>query len=106
MKASSSKKRPNKSLLIYVFFMVAVAIFFFDQTREGKLTVTSRPSGARVYVDKKDYGKTPLNAAANRGEHHIEVVFPGYATVSRTIMVEAGKTASLDLDLEQNAKHQ
>lgn len=100
MKQSTPKKRNNKSLLVYAFFMVALGIYFIGEAREGKLVVTSRPSGARVYLNKKDYGKTPVDVSVKRGEYQIEVVLAGYENVSRKILIEAGKTASLDLDLQ------
>jgi len=57
-----------------------------------------------VYLDRKDYGKTPLDAAVKRGEHQIEVMLEGYAPVSQRIRIEAGKTATLDIDLVQIRK--
>ncbi|HJZ72711.1 MAG TPA: PEGA domain-containing protein [Vicinamibacterales bacterium] len=62
----------------------------------GTVSVTSTPSGARVVVDGKPRGVTPLQLAdVSPGRH--EVVLTGDAgEVRRTITVAAGKTVTLD----------
>jgi serine/threonine-protein kinase len=43
----------------------------------GVLILTSVPSGARVAVDGRDYGRTPLTLHVPTGQHHIVVTYGG-----------------------------
>lgn len=100
----SPKKQIDLSLLVYAFFIIAVVVYFFDQSREGKLSVSSLPSAARVYIDNKAYGKTPLDIALKRGEYGIRIISEGYVPVEQRIVVEAGKTTALELQLRKTGK--
>lgn len=97
----TAKKQIDTSLLVYAFFIIAVVVYFFDQSREGKLIVSSSPSGARVYLDNKDYGKTPLETIVKRGEYGIKVISEGCFPLEQRIVIEAGKTTSLNLQLKR-----
>jgi len=64
-------------------------------TATGRLEVISEPSGARVSVDGTPRGVTPLVLAAiNPGQHRV-VIADGDATVTRTVTVAAGATATV-----------
>lgn len=64
----------------------------------GWITVTSKPSGADVFVDGKNYGKTPLeNAKIKRGSHRVELKKSGYGSIVKLVKISAGETnAELD----------
>lgn len=60
----------------------------------GRLEISSEPSGARVTIDGKAAGTTPLTTTVEAGSHAV-VVGSGDATTRRTINVSAGSTATL-----------
>jgi hypothetical protein len=63
----------------------------------GTLSLVTQPAGARVLLDGAPAGETPLTLESIApGRHTVTFVTPS-ATVRRTIRVEAGKTASLDV---------
>lgn len=57
----------------------------------GSLTVDSRPTGARVFVDGKPVGVTPLQVdAVQAGAHAVRLERDGYRTWSRSVRVPGG----------------
>jgi hypothetical protein len=56
--------------------------------------VTSDPAGARVTIDGKASGVTPLSVAVEPGAHDVTVA-NGSSTMSRTVTVGAGTTAAV-----------
>ena len=67
----------------------------------GRLSVDSRPVGARVFLDNKQIGVTPMAMPSIRaGEHAIRLERDGYRHWTSTVRIVAGEqnrvTASLD----------
>jgi hypothetical protein len=61
----------------------------------GTLSVTSSPSGAKVYVDGSYYGRTPQTISGmNPGSHGIQVSLDGYQSWSGTSTVRAGEVTN------------
>jgi hypothetical protein len=71
---------------------------------DGRILVRSRPAGARVTVDGKDYGATPATVRGlTYGAHNVKVVRDGYAAEERRFVVSAARPAqSMTLELEQS----
>ncbi len=66
----------------------------------GSLLVESRPSGARVFVDGVDAGRTPLTVPAVAvGSRAIRIELPGYLVVSTTARVEPAVRARVAVTL-------
>jgi len=68
-------------------------------TGNGRITVSSLPTNASIYLDGKDTGSR-TNAtleAVPVGEHTIHLVMPGYRNATRTVIVEEGGHIALDL---------
>lgn len=63
------------------------------------LTLKSSPSGATVKLNTRIAGKTPMTLKLAPGTYKVTVSRPGYVTVTRTVVVKAGKAASLNLTL-------
>jgi hypothetical protein len=42
------------------------------------LTITSKPAGARVYLDGADTGETPIKLPATADQHTVALLLPGY----------------------------
>lgn len=63
----------------------------------GGLVVDSQPAGARVTLDGAEVGVTPLTLQAVEPGRHTVAVSTDSATVRRTVRVEAGRQARLDI---------
>ena len=61
----------------------------------GRIVVRSTPAGARVFIDGRDVGRTPVTTRnLTRGEHDVRIAREGYTTVERRVTVTAVKPAS------------
>ena len=78
---------------------LAMATAAHAETSMGGLKITTNPAGAKVYVDGKPRGKTPLLLEVPAGMHDIEVRTSGYKTVKKKVKVTADKIVRLDLKL-------
>ena len=71
----------------------------------GSLSVTTSPSGARVYVDGEMKGVTPATIPGlTAGKHAVILSVPGYIDLNTTIIISAGKTAEYSTSLVTPAK--
>jgi hypothetical protein len=71
----------------------------------GRILVRSTPAGARVVVDGRDYGPTPVAVRdLATGSHRVRVTQDGYLTVERRVSVTASRPAqSLTIPLQRAA---
>ncbi len=66
----------------------------------GSLSVTSEPSGARVLVNGRPRGQTPLALGGLRpGSYEVEVSLRGYETETRSVQVGAGSVHHVEARL-------
>jgi serine/threonine-protein kinase len=73
-----------------------------SQSFAGSLVVDSRPSGAKVYVDGRLAGTTPLAMAEVRaGEHAIRIEREGYRMWSSSVRVVAAEQNRVTASLER-----
>jgi hypothetical protein len=67
----------------------------------GELRVDSRPRGARVFLDNKPVGTTPLVLPAIRpGSHAVRLEMEGYHRWSTSVSVDAGGRSRVAASLE------
>ena len=68
---------------------------------EGRLLVRTRPAGAHVSVDGKDYGPTPATVRnLARGTHHVKITHEGYVMEERRVVVSSSRPSqSMTLEL-------
>ena len=67
----------------------------------GSLEVDSRPRGARVVVDGRAVGQTPLKVSAmSPGDHRVLIELTGHRRVTSTVKVVAGEQTRLAVSLE------
>lgn len=60
----------------------------------GRLLVRSTPAGARVFVDGREHGKTPLTVGdLAQGVHRVRVVREGYGTEERRVTITESRPA-------------
>jgi eukaryotic-like serine/threonine-protein kinase len=63
--------------------------------RTGRITVRTTPAGARVTIDGKEVGKSPLTIPnLARGTHTVRVIRDGYSTVERRVVITPSQPAS------------
>jgi hypothetical protein len=68
----------------------------------GSLEVDSRPRGARVMIDGRPAGQTPLKVSAvSPGDHRVLIELSGHRRVTSTVKVVAGEQTRLAVSLEQ-----
>ncbi|MDO5847785.1 MAG: PEGA domain-containing protein [Methanocorpusculum sp.] len=67
---------------------------------DGVLYVTSSPKGASVYVDNVYYGTTPVSDEISPGTHTVRISLSGYSTVSKSVYVGEGSTATVSVSLD------
>ncbi|WP_198362270.1 PEGA domain-containing protein [Thermococcus profundus] len=66
----------------------------------GYLSVTTEPSGAKVYIDGSYAGETPLNEyKLHTGSHTVSIIKEGYQNYTETVIITSGKTTMLNLNL-------
>ena len=67
---------------------------------KGKVNLGSIPSGARVYVDERYVGMTPLeNYFLEVGSYQLRINLEGYEDLTANLTVEKGKTTEATLKL-------
>lgn len=68
---------------------------------KGRVSVTSTPEGADVYVDDDLVGNAPATLRLSAGKHTVKVVQQGYKAWTRQITVFADSDVSLKAPLEK-----
>src|SRR5215831_18010788 len=70
--------------------------------QNGKLHLRVTPKQAYVFVDDRAISEASKHSSLSlsAGEHKIELVNYGYTPVTRTVNIEAGKTATLEVSLQ------
>jgi hypothetical protein len=68
----------------------------------GALVVESRPAGAKVFIDNKLMGTTPLSLAGVRaGEHALRLESEGYRRWTKQVRIAAGERGRVTASLER-----
>ena len=66
--------------------------------KTGKVQIETQPAGARVFLDGKPVGDSPLSLDVPAGRHTFTLTSAS-GSVRRTVRVEAGKTATIDVPI-------
>ncbi len=71
----------------------------------GGLTVVSKPSGAKVTMDGRFVGRTPLDMARlPKGAHHLRIRKNGYLAHLATVRIKANEESRIMVSLEKLSK--
>lgn len=72
------------------------------QTRidEGKLDIRANVRGAKIYVDSRPVGQSPLEHEALAGPHIVWVEADGYKTWEGTVTLQNGQITRVDVELQ------
>jgi hypothetical protein len=65
----------------------------------GRLVITTQPAGAKVTLDGKAAGETPLTIDAVKPGRHVLAIAGPDGSARRTVRVEAGQVLTLDVPL-------
>jgi hypothetical protein len=65
----------------------------------GRLIITTQPAGARVTLDGKPAGETPLTIDAVKPGRHVLAISGPEGSARRTVRVEAGQVLTVDVPL-------
>jgi hypothetical protein len=69
------------------------------QTETGQITVETQPAGARVLLDGKPVGQSPVTLTAVPVGRHIITLVSSSGEVTRVVKVANGKTSSVDVSI-------
>ncbi len=100
-----SKKGLLAGLLAVVVVAVAGIVIYLNQTKEAPpkptavIEATSRPPGARVFVDGKFQGWTPSTLEIPIGKHEIRFSKDGFYDWEAQIVLKEGQTTPLSITL-------
>jgi hypothetical protein len=71
-----------------------------EATGQGRLEIVSRPAGARVTIDGRQVGVTPVQTSVQAGARAVRLELDGYAPWSTTVRIEPGRPARVGASLE------
>ncbi|HEV3140854.1 MAG TPA: PEGA domain-containing protein, partial [Vicinamibacterales bacterium] len=92
-----TRSRPSQSMIVTLERPRASASAIFT----GVLSVDSRPAGARVYLDGRLVGTTPLQSPASAGEHAIRLERDGYRRWTSAIRILSNEQNRVTASLER-----
>lgn len=90
---------------LFVFLGAGLVVVFCGCNPDitGTIEVNSFPTGADVYLDGEASGQQTdcILEDIEEGDHTVRVALSGYAPQTRTVTVQAGKTVTVDVTLEE-----
>ena len=108
------RDRSNTSLIVTTVSIIAVitvGLLFFVMGRGGKggvsnmgyLSITSNPSGAKVYIDNNEsyIGITPIDRfEIEEGEHRIRLIKDGYEEYTTNVLIKSREDKNISVTLK------
>ncbi len=83
--------------------IVPVALTVLPKTSSGTLLVRATPSNARISVDGIERGNSPLEVPLAAGPHAVDVHADRYDSAHVPVVVEAGRTKDVGVELRRQA---
>ncbi len=68
--------------------------------RTGKIAIMTSPPGARLFVDGRQVGLSPLETELAPGVHQVRAESAGHRTITREVSLQAGQEVHLELQLD------
>ncbi|HWQ66085.1 MAG TPA: PEGA domain-containing protein [Methanospirillum sp.] len=96
IKSGYSEYTQNITIVAYQTTKVSASL-----SRSGTLAISSKPTGAGIWIDGADTGKiSPASISTlTVGQHTIRLTKNGYADYSKTVTIQNGKTTSVSATL-------
>lgn len=69
--------------------------------RIANVVVRSTPAGAKVVIDGRSLGQTPVTVAVDAGSHWLRLFKEGYTAYEAPLELEGGKSKNVDASLNQ-----
>lgn len=69
--------------------------------RRGKLKIYSYPENAKVVIQDREYGRTPVEVQLPEGNYFVEIKKKGYLPYEREVYVEHREVIYINADLEK-----
>jgi hypothetical protein len=92
--------RPSRAVDVALGRPAAVAAAPVAPSTPGTLVVDSRPAGARVVIDGREHGRTPVTVPSlPPGNYAVAISLAGYQPVTTTTRVEPGARARVAVSL-------
>lgn len=70
----------------------------------GQVTIDSKPSGAKIYVDGNPAGTTPFTGKLRVGDHEVRIIARGYYVYNESYSVAAADNVPMKVDLKGRGK--
>jgi hypothetical protein len=71
-----------------------------EETTTGSLDISSTPPGSEIYVDGVYKGISPMILSdVTAGSHMLELRYPGYTSLKKSVEIKAGTTSYVDASL-------
>jgi len=83
---------------------VTIALKFEHDDQRAILTIRASAVGARVIVDGRNLGQTPLETKLNPGSHRLKLEHADYETLETDLVVSARERRNVSYDLPQRPK--
>jgi hypothetical protein len=68
---------------------------------KGSLIVKSDPTPARLYLDGRYIGSTPVKLNADDGKYELSLVKEGHVRVSRVVRISKGTTTIMKINMDE-----
>ncbi|MCJ7662876.1 MAG: protein kinase, partial [Desulfobacterales bacterium] len=89
-----------RSYLLPIFFVFIFLPCLSSALESGSLYISSRPSGAAIYLDEARIGETnTVINAIPAGSHKLRLELGGYEKVDQMVIVQAGRTTRIPVAL-------
>src|SRR5690554_2581707 len=91
-------------LVLVVLSLLLAGCFGGSSDGVGNISVTSDPSGARIFLDGEDTGKTTpaLLEQVKTGSHQVTVALDGYVSQTRAVSVSRSATVAVSFNLDED----
>jgi hypothetical protein len=93
-------KPTRRELMISAGVPLALNVKLEMIPRTGKVRITASQPLATVIIDGKNYGYAPADVELGAGGHALEVVAPKYAPGRQELVIAAGQTRTVNVQLE------
>jgi len=71
------------------------------ESQQGKITIKSIPSNAKIYIDGFYMGESPTVITLNEGIYNLKVIKEGYEEYTKTVKITPGQSKLLNIKFDK-----